>query len=122
MDDQEILQGFGKILITDVRDAVMSTMAMDYHGRFNTPESKNFQKLLAENNIPEELFNHICLKTIDEVIFKLLVAFEENHPELIVHYLGTDLAAISDGLGGDFLGDWIPDHSAYPGGAWDEAI
>lgn len=122
MDDRDVLQGFGKILMTDVRDAALSTMAMDYHGRFNTPESKNFQKLLAENNIPEELFNHICLKTIDAVIFQLLVTIEENHPELIVHYLGEDLAAISDGLGGDFLVDWIPGHSAYPGGAWDDAI
>ncbi len=96
----DILESFGKLLVKEVRDRAMKAMEMGMQDFYIDDSQK-------------ELFEKISLTAIDRTIFKLFVMLEENEDELNLSYQNNVLIDISDGLGGEYLGDWIDNYSKY---------
>lgn len=96
------LKKFGEILTQEVRDRAM--------GEMEVRMGKDFSIIGSHE---KDLYKKLCLTAIDETIFKFFVMLEENQDEINLVYQNDILVDISDGLGGDYLGDWIEDYSKY---------
>lgn len=115
----EILESFGKILMKDVRDWVISNFERDLSG-VSKQAPKFFENLTAEQ---KQDIRTLVYETVDSTIHHFLFMLEQEadddtfdliYKEDKNHYVS--LRDISDGLGGEpYTEDgWIEKFSKYP--------
>lgn len=103
---QEIMDEFGKIIISNVRDDALK-ISMDIVKRTtkNQIKAHQYDKL---NNLSEKEQEAVCdllSETVTDVIYRFLEAFEENNDKikLLYNYQGTDydLTQVSEKMGSE---------------------
>lgn len=103
---KEIMDAFGELVITDVRDSSLK-IAMDIVKRTTANQVKiNQYADLADLSVEEqESICDLLSETVTDVIYRFLEAFEENSDKikLYYNYNGTDydLTQVSEKMGSE---------------------
>jgi hypothetical protein len=115
--ENEVLNVFGKALITEVRDRAFENAQKTINGEMKGQMSKTIGEILKKVNRKErDAIIHLCAMTIGDTIsnfFDMLGG--DIHLMLQQGDQTYDLFEISDGLYGDMLGEngWIEKYSRY---------
>jgi len=114
---KEVLDNFGKLLISHVRDRTISHYQQMAYGKRQGLHKQKIVSLTDEN---KKLIEDIVFQTVDEAIFNLLNMFEEyeENVELICKDKEGnkyDIEKISDGIMGELFTEdgWIAKFSKY---------
>ncbi|MSR64359.1 MAG: hypothetical protein EXS18_01085 [Verrucomicrobiae bacterium] len=120
MNEQEILEYFGKLLMKSARD--QSIMELDWilKGESKAPDHRALQEEL-KNLSPENLalIRKLLIKAVDKTLHYVLSMIEQNQRIDIVSYEKpgevVSLRDASDGLAGELYSGsgWIANFSAY---------
>jgi len=111
---KEILEYFGKILMTEVRDRTIDQWEGNIEGRMKSKHSQEiFQKLQQLNIEEREYLKQLFSEVVDTTLHYLLTMIEEN--EKIEMNISNDsrksinIKQISDGLAGELYTEdgWI---------------
>lgn len=122
MDEQDYLDEFGKILIENVRDWVLSNNTKLRAGEMKGKTSlKWYEKIKNLDEEQKEIILGFAAKTVDSTLHYFLWLFEQHENlKLMIKNEKTgeeiNLAQISDGLCGELYTEegWIERFSQYP--------
>ena len=112
---ENILDEFGKILITQVRDGTIDSMNKMIDGTMKGTTAKLIRKKIAIlNNEQIEILKWLIPEIVDFSLDSMLFMFE-GHPDLQLVFQGVDLKEVSDGLSGELYTEdgWIQKFSKY---------
>lgn len=112
---ENILDEFGKILITEVRDGTIDSMNKMIDGTMKGTTAKLIRKKIAIlNNEQIEILKWLIPEIVDFSLDSMLFMFE-GHPDLQLVFQGVDLKEVSDGLSGELYTEdgWIQKFSKY---------
>ena len=112
---ENILDEFGKILITEVRDGTIDSMNKMIDGTMKGTTAKLIRKKIAIlNNEQIEILKWLIPEIVDFSLDSMLFMFE-GHPDLQLVFQGVDLKEVSDGLSGELYTEdgWIQKFSEY---------
>ena len=112
---ENILDEFGKILITEVRDGTIDSMNKMIDGTMKGTIAKLIRKKIAIlNNEQIEILKWLIPEIVDFSLDSMLFMFE-GHPDLQLVFQGVDLKEVSDGLSGELYTEdgWIQKFSEY---------
>ena len=112
---ENILDEFGKILITEVRDGTIDSMNKMIDGTMKGTIAKLIRKkisILDKEQI--EVLKWLIPEIVDFSLDSMLFMFE-GHPDLQLVFQGVDLKEVSDGLSGELYTEdgWIQKFSKY---------
>ena len=112
---EDVLNEFGKILITEVRDGTIDSMNKMIDGTMKGTIAKLIRKkisILDKEQI--EVLKWLIPEIVDFSLDSMLFMFEE-HPGLQLVFQGVDLKEVSDGLSGELYTEdgWIQKFSEY---------
>ncbi|WP_306352640.1 hypothetical protein [Flavobacterium sp. '19STA2R22 D10 B1'] len=116
MSDKEVLEAFGTVLITAVRDRALD--------RFNTIESgtlKSEQAIELHQSLKVftaeqlQVIKTIVNATVDTTLFNVLSMLEQHEDEMQLLMEGKNICEISDGLAGELVSSdgWIEKFSKH---------
>ena len=112
---EDVLNEFGKILITEVRDGTIDSMNKMIDGTMKGTTAKLIRKKIAIlNNEQIEILKWLIPEIVDFSLDSMLFMFE-GHPDLQLVFQGVDLKEVSDGLSGELYTEdgWIQKFSKY---------
>ena len=112
---EDVLNEFGKILITEVRDGTIDSMNKMIDGTMKGTIAKLIRKKIAIlNNEQIEILKWLIPEIVDFSLDSMLFMFE-GHPDLQLVFQGVDLKEVSDGLSGELYTEdgWIQKFSEY---------
>ena len=112
---ENILDEFGKILITEVRDGTIDSMNKMIDGTMKGTTAKLIRKKIAILNEEQiEVLKELILEIVDCSLDSMLFMIEGD-PELQLIFQGVDLKEVSDGLSGELYTEdgWIQKFSEY---------
>ena len=112
---EDVLNEFGKILITEVRDGTIDSMNKMIDGTMKGTTVKLIRKKIAIlNNEQIEILKWLIPEIVDFSLDSMLFMFE-GHPDLQLVFQGVDLKEVSDGLSGELYTEdgWIQKFSKY---------
>ena len=112
---EDVLNEFGKILITEVRDGTIDSMNKMIDGTMKGTTAKLIRKKIAIlNNEQIEILKWLIPEIVDFSLDSMLFMFE-GHPDLQLVFQGVDLKEVSDGLSGELYTEdgWIQKFSEY---------
>ena len=112
---EDVLNEFGKILITEVRDGTIDSMNKMIDGTMKGTTAKLIRKkisILDKEQI--EVLKWLIPEIVDFSLDSMLFMFE-GHPDLQLVFQGVDLKEVSDGLSGELYTEdgWIQKFSEY---------
>ena len=112
---EDVLNEFGKILITEVRDGTIDSMNKMIDGTMKGTIAKLIRKkisILDKEQI--EVLKWLIPEIVDFSLDSMLFMFE-GHPDLQLVFQGVDLKEVSDGLSGELYTEdgWIQKFSEY---------
>ena len=112
---EDVLNEFGKILITEVRDGTIDSMNKMIDGTMKGTIAKLIRKkisILDKEQI--EILKWLIPEIVDFSLDSMLFMFE-GHPDLQLVFQGVDLKEVSDGLSGELYTEdgWIQKFSKY---------
>lgn len=112
---EDVLNEFGKILITEVRDGTIDSMNKMIDGTMKGTIAKLIRKkisILDKEQI--EILKWLIPEIVDFSLDSMLFMFE-GHPDLQLVFQGVDLKEVSDGLSGELYTEdgWIQKFSEY---------
>ena len=112
---EDVLNEFGKILITEVRDGTIDSMNKMIDGTMKGTIDKLIRKkisILDKEQI--EVLKWLIPEIVDFSLDSMLFMFE-GHPDLQLVFQGVDLKEVSDGLSGELYTEdgWIQKFSKY---------
>ena len=112
---EDVLNEFGKILITEVRDGTIDSMNKMIDGTMKGTIAKLIRKkisILDKEQI--EVLKWLIPEIVDFSLDSMLFMFE-GHPDLQLVFQGVDLKEVSDGLSGELYTEdgWIQKFSKY---------
>lgn len=120
MTNDKLLEKFGQILMTQVRDEAIEKYEMIVSGRMkSTPAIEFNKKLSALSDDQLSLIREVVVNSIDDVIhnFLWMVEQHEDDVELICSEGASkaNMNEVSDGLSGEIYTDdgWIALFSKY---------
>jgi len=120
MTNDKLLEKFGQILMTEVRDEAIEKYEMIVSGRMkSTPAIEVNTKLSALSDDQLSLIREVVVNSIDDVIHNLLWMIEQHEDDVeLICSEGTNKAnmnEVSDGLSGEIYTDdgWIALFSKY---------
>lgn len=120
MTNDKLLEKFGQILMTEVRDEAIEKYEMIVSGRMkSTPAIEFNKKLSALSDDQLSLIREVVVNSIDDVIhnFLWMVEQHEDDVELICSEGASkaNMNEVSDGLSGEIYTDdgWIALFSKY---------
>ena len=112
---EDVLNEFGKILITEVRDGTIDSMNKMIDGTMKGTIAKLIRKkisILDKEQI--EVLKWLIPEIVDFSLDSMLFMFE-GHPDLQLVFQGVDLKEVSDGLSGELYTEdgWIQKFNEY---------
>lgn len=112
---EDILNEFGKMLITEVRDWTIGSMNKMIDGTMKGTTAELIKKnisILDKEQI--EVLKWLIPEIVDFSLDSMLFMFE-GHPDLQLVFRGVDLKEVSDGLSGELYTEdgWIQKFSEY---------
>lgn len=112
---EDILNEFGKMLITEVRDWTIGSMNKMIDGTMKGTTAELIKKnisILDKEQI--EVLKWLIPEIVDFSLDSMLFMFE-GHPDLQLVFQGVDLKEVSDGLSGELYTEdgWIQKFSKY---------
>lgn len=111
--NENILDYFGKMLISSVRDETITSWDMILNGKMKGITAQQVREKMSNFNDEQiEVLRWLIPKITDSSLHNLLVMFEQNDEIKIEVYDGqknNDIKQISDGLEGELYTDdgWI---------------
>lgn len=109
-----MLENFGKLLITEVRDSVVEDYKMIKSGQMKSKVAGELHKLISSFDDKEiEVLDQLTDEIIDRMLHKFLFLFEESKEFTIAiknaSSPNVDLVKESDGISGELFGKrgWI---------------
>ncbi|EFP97769.1 hypothetical protein [Vibrio caribbeanicus] len=120
MTNDKLLEKFGQILMTEVRDKAIEKYEMIVSGRMKSAAAIEFNKQLSALSDDQlSLIREVVVNSIDDAIHNFLWVIEqhEDHVELICSEGASkaNMNDISDGLSGEIYTEngWIALFSKY---------
>jgi hypothetical protein len=106
------LNGFGELLMKDVRDISIRTMDKIIDGRMKGEIAKKIQEELETIDEKEEILKKIVPYIVDRTLDNLLFCLEQNS-EIELLYEEENIVQLSDGISGELYSDdgWIARYS-----------
>ena len=113
--DNNVLDCFGKILIKEVRDYVLTTFQWEFGNNMSKLSKEEFKNEISKfSDHDKELILRIVADAIDSSMHKMLFMFENHSEDMKILYDSVDLVEESDGLCGElFVDGWINKYSKY---------
>jgi len=122
MKRNEILDTFGQILISEVRDEALEEFQMTLQGTMKSAAALDlYQKLRSFNDEELSIIREVVLSSIDDVLHNFLWMLEQNEDDLEL-YCGDgkgstkrNINELSDGLAGELYTEdgWIARFSKF---------
>ncbi|OOM72223.1 hypothetical protein [Clostridium sp. BL-8] len=115
--DKDILNEYGKILISDVRDRTIHSMDMMLSGKMNGVTAKRIlEKVSSFSESQLESLKWLIPKIVDLSLHNMLVMIEENdeiNVEISAGDVSNNIKEVSDGLPGELYTEdgWIMKYS-----------
>jgi hypothetical protein len=118
MQEKEILDSFGKLIIKQFRDKTLQRSINIMNGKVKAAELKQLYsslEFLTEEN--KKTIEYFLQETLTEALFNLLISLEEEEIEILFEYknLKYNPNLISDGLAGELFSEdgWIERFSKF---------
>ncbi|MGI9573310.1 hypothetical protein ACRYJU_04415 [Alloalcanivorax xenomutans] len=121
MRNEQILEKFGQILISEVRDEAIEKFEMVASGRIKSElAQKIHQKLSVFSDDEKKTIRDVVVSSIDDVIHNILWMIEQREEDVSLLCGGKgvkkeDVNKLSDGLSGEIYSEdgWIAKFSRY---------
>ncbi len=120
MKNDDILEKFGHMLMTEVRDDAIDKYEKMVSGRMKSTQAIEFNKKLSSLNDDQlSLVREVVVNSIDDVIHNFLWMIEQHDDDVeLICSEGASKAnmnEVSDGLSGEIYTDdgWIAQFSKY---------
>ena len=122
MRDNAVLEKFGRIAMTEVRDEAISKFEMILSGKMKSDSAIMLhEKLSGFSDADRDIIKHTLVSSIDDVIHNFLWMFEQHEDDLKLLCRNdgkadwTDVEESSDGLAGELYTEdgWIAKFSQF---------
>jgi hypothetical protein len=113
MNSNDLLDYFGEVLMSKVRDETIWNHEAVVNGKMRAPSLiKKYKKLDSFSEEQKKILREFILRTVDLTIHNFLFMIEESE-DLSLILNNADLAELSDGLCGELYSDdgWIAKYS-----------
>lgn len=122
MEDEDVLDEFGKLLVKSVRDEVLGKYGMIMDGTVKSARADEIRRQLkAFGDIEIQRVQNVLSHVVDDVIHSTLWMLEQNEDKLelaVRDVTGSprNLVSASDGLAGELYSEdgWIARFSGHP--------
>lgn len=120
MNDQQLLDDFGKLLISKVRDNALDDLLSIVEGRMKSPLAKQMSERINStmDETGKQALKMFAMNMVDRTLHYLLTLIEENK-SICLSFKNdageAELVQISDGLAGELYSDegWISEYSKH---------
>jgi len=122
MGKKEVLENFGKILMSEVRDESIEQYEMIVAGRLKSARALvQHKKLSSFNKDQQAIIREMMVDTVDGVLHFFLCMLEQHEEDIDLNIavsgtaLKENIKDLSDGLEGELYTEdgWIAQFSAY---------